>query len=323
MVILLISKNTLSASISVNGVNVGYDNSTSGFKTSTNADVTEIQTAIDELYNKVKDRTCPNTVFTLGNYFYMVPDVATYSFPTSLSGYTSAQTINIAGTSDSNGLRLWRVIDVHADGSVDAVSEYVSYNAVYFKGTIGYQYYVAGLQAIAAKFGKIGYTIGTRIMGYSGQTPVIGTTTAFAGTTNTPPSTSSTPSVDGIGGKEYNGGILGDSFTKDLYLVYNVYKSDPTTYGQSGLKAYVVGSTTYGEYYTASRQYRYNSNVNFAFGVLYVTNNDVMTLDNLRSYNNGWSDGTISKRIRPIITLKSDVTISGGSGTKASPYTLS
>ena len=54
------------------------------------------------------------------------------------------QTINIAGTSASNGLRLWRVIDIHRDGSVDAVSEYVSQDLVYFQGATGLKAYKVG-----------------------------------------------------------------------------------------------------------------------------------------------------------------------------------
>lgn len=315
LVVMLIIKYTYAATIYYNGINVGYDNSTSGFKDSNNANIEEVQTALVELNKKSKN--CPDVSFELGDYFTLVPDVANYSFPTSLSGYTSVQSLYIAGSSASTGLRLWRVIDIHSDGSVDAVSEYVSYQGVRFFGTVGYQNYIAGLQAIAAQFAKEGYTIDTRMMGYGGQTPSLGTITAFNGSINTAPSTTSTDSPTSGTGKEYNEGILGDTlYLKDYILVKNVY-------GTIGLKSWRVGTTSYVDYHIASRYYQYYSSNSFLFASRYINSSGNLVFQNLRTYSSSWSNQGSVYRIRPIITLKSGVTIASGSGTKASPYVLS
>ena len=287
---------------------------------------TTVQGAIDKLYQKAS--TCPDSAFKLGDYFTLVPDVATYKVKASTTGYTSDQDINIAGTSDSDGLRLWRVINIHSDGSVDAVSEYVSYNNVFFRGTTGYANFVGGLQTIAAQYAKAGYTIDTRMMGYGGQTTTIADTTMFDGTT-TPTYTTST-AIPGSGtGQEYkltSPGDLGDTlYLRDYQLVKNVYKSDTSTYGTNGLKAYKVGTTTATAYWLSSRRFSYDSSY-FNFNGRYISTGGTLENYNIRYYNtsyNSWNDFSRSEALRPIITLKSGVSISGGSGTKERPYTLS
>ena len=254
----------------------------------------------------------------VGEYISLVPDVQTYSVPATLTGYDSDQTIN------PSELNLWRVIDIHSDGSFDAVSEYVSSTKVYFPGTAGYANFVGTLNTIASQYQKSGYTIGAREMGYDGQTSIIGDTSAFDGTTNTAPSETDTPSPTSGTGQEYSGGVLGDTlYLKDYTLVSNVYKSDTTTYGSSGLKAYKVGTTTATGYWIASRFFGYFGETLFYFSGRYVyTNGSLGKYDCLRSFDNGWNDLTFSYAIRPILTLKSGITISGGSGSKDNPYTL-
>ena len=277
--------------------------------------------------------TTETNALKLGDYFTLVPDVATYTVSSSVTGYSSDQTINIAGTSASNGLRLWRVIDVHKDGSVDAVSEYVSKDVVYFKGATGYQYYVSTLQLIASQFAKSGYTIGTRMMGYGGQTGVIPTksnpctgtcqsttTYAFDGSTNDAP-----PDIFVTGEpEEYLGGVGGDTlYLKDNIKVGYVYKKDTTTYGTTGLKAYKVGTTNYTEYWIASRLFNCSFASYFTFSARLMSTSGSLSDGQLRFFSSDdWGDEYYGSSIRPIITLKSGITTSGGKGTKDSPYTL-
>lgn len=203
---------------------VYYNKSTSG------ASSTNVQGALDELYEKAKK--CPNAPVKLGDYISLTPTKNTYTIKTSLTGYDTDQTIN------PSELNLWRVIDIHSDGSFDAVSEYTSSTKVYFRGTTGYANFVGALNTIAAQYQVPGKTIGSRHMGYGGQTSIIGDTSAFDGTTNTPPSTTTTLSPTTGTGEEYSGGVLGDTlYLKDYTLVSNVYKSNNATYGSSGLKS--------------------------------------------------------------------------------------
>ena len=295
---------------------------------------TDVQGALDELYslaNNPRVLPVPDTPFELGDYFTMVPDASTYTITAGTTGYTSDQTIT------PNELTLWRIIDIHSDGSVDAVSEYVSSTSVYFRGVTGYANFVGGLQTIAAQYAKVGYTINTRMMGYGGQTATIQpksstctgtcqttTTYAFDGSTTTAPSTTDTLSPYIGEGQEYNGGVLGDTlYLKDIQLVGDVYKSDTSTYGTYGLKAYKVNATTTnGNYWLASRRFNYSDATYFRFSGRSMYSGSLYNV-NLRYFDSGWRDVSFSYSLRPIITLKSGITLAGGSGTKADPYTIS
>lgn len=312
------------ADILYQGTNVGYDNSSSGLSATT------VQGALDELYGML-----PDTPFKLGDYFTLVPDTTTFTITMATTGYTSDQTIT------PSELTKWRVIDIHKDGSVDAISEYVSSTMVYFQGTTGYANFVGGLQTIAAQYAKAGYTIDTRMIGYGGQTTTIQTysnktscasnatckittTYAFDGSTNTAPSTSPIWHPTTGEGIEYGIGVRGDTlYLKDIQLVGNVYKSDTSTYGDNGLKGYLSSSNTTSSYCLASRRFYWGNASNFGFNGRFINTNGDLSDGNLRTYYSSvWHTNNTVCAIRPIITLKSGVTISGGSGTKASPYTL-
>ena len=258
----------------------------------------------------------------VGDYISMTPDKATYTIPASETGYDSDQTIN------PSELNLWRVININNDGTFDAVSEYTSSTDVYFKGTRGYANYVGALQTIAAQYAKEGVTESTRMMGYDGQTLTLSDTSAFDGTTNTAPSTTSTPTPTEGTGQEYGGGVLGDTlYLKDYQLVSNVYKQDnnTTNYCSNGLCAYRIGTNTKPNYFLASRYYDYYSNDNGTitgsfFEIRYAYSSIGKQI--LRHYTSVWDEGSLSAALRPIIILKADIKRFGGSGTKESPYTL-
>ena len=237
------------AEIKFASANVSFDNSMTSLSS------TNVQSAIDEL--KTKYNNVNYNGLLLGDYFTMVPDASTYTITAGTTGHDSDQIIT------PNELTLWRVIDIHSDESVDAVSEYVSSTSVYFKGVTGYANFVGALQTIAAQYAKEGYTINTRMMGYGGQTATIQpksstctgtcettTTYSFDGSINSAPGTTRTPSPYTGTGQEYNAGVLGDTlYLKDIQLVGNIYKTDTTTYGTYGLSAYKVNDTSTIGYY--------------------------------------------------------------------------
>lgn len=309
------------ATILFAGDSVSYDNTTSGL-TSTN-----VQDALDELY--AQSASCMQSPFALGDYFTLIPDASTFTIASAITGYTSDQTIT------PNELTLWRVFDIHDDGSVDAVSEYVSSEIVCFEGIIGYANFIGGLQTIAAQYSKSGYTINTRMIGYNGQTSTIQNTSAFDGTSNTAPSEVTTPSPEidiptpiTETGEEYSGGVLGDTlYLKDYLLVQNVYQQDDNTenYCPTGMCAYQVGTTKSQYYWFATRIYtRVNANA-FRFGLRVGDTSGNLSYRDARTYNStsGWRDSPACYTgVRPIITLKSGITILGGSGTKNNPYTF-
>lgn len=319
------------ATILYNANEIGYDNTRVAINKN-NANVTNVQDAIEVLYEKAEG-PCK---LKLGDYFTLTPTATSFTITAATTGYTRDQTIN------PSELNLWRVIDIHKDGSFDAVSEYVSSTAVYFRGTTGYANFVGGLQTIAASYAKPGYTIATRMMGYAGQTPTIQTksetctgtcqtttTYAFDGSTNSAPSQTGTPTSTTWTGQEqeYSGGVLGDTlYLKDYALVSNVYKSDTATYGSTGLKAYNVSSKSSAkDYWLVSRRVRRSNGVtNWYFSGRYVDASGSLSSYDIRVFYDSWRDySSNSYSLRPILTLKSGITVSGGSGTKASPYTIS
>ncbi len=233
--------------------------------------------------------------FQLGEYFTLVPDktIATTTTP------------GFSGSTPTADQTLWRVININEDGTVEAVSDSASSGEITVSGVDGYKYYVAGLQDIASCYAKEGYTVATRMMGYDGQTPVIQDASAFDGTSNNAPDTSSTPSSADVSvGEEYMGGVLGDTLClKDYNLVENVYGS--------------VEASPAKEYLLAARYYYYYSDNEFSFHGVCIT-----CLDNYYSrYNNGrWYEYSSSYAVRPIITLRKGITIASGTGIKNDPY---
>lgn len=300
------------ATILYNANEIVYDNTNVAIEKSAGVNVANVQEAIEALYEKAEG-PCK---LKLGDYFTLTPTATSFTIKTVTTGWTSDQTIN------PSELTLWRVIDIHSDGSFDAVSEYVSSTGVSFYGTTGYANFVGGLQTIAASYAKPGYTINTRIMGYGGQTPTIADTRDFDGTYNpndnpdvSPPSSTSTPTPSTGTGEEYSGGILGDTlYLKDYLLVKNVY---------GNLKAKKVGTTTNTDYWIASRSINCRSSSNFYFYGRRVMASGSLGNNGIRYFNSSWSNHSYSYSLRPILTLKSGITVSGGSGTLASPYTLS
>ena len=101
---LLAMKIGVNAATSMAGSNISY-------KDSNNIGATTVQEAIDKL-NVISS-------LTLGAYFTLVPDTSSFTVKAATTGYDSDQTIT------PNELTLWRVINIHSNGEVEAVSEYV------------------------------------------------------------------------------------------------------------------------------------------------------------------------------------------------------
>lgn len=294
---------------------VSYDNTTSGLSS------TNVQDALDELNTRMQGCNSggnSNSELELGDYFSLTPDANTYTISPATTGYSSNQIIL------PSELTLWRVIDVHTDGRVDAVSEYVSSTVVYFIGTTGYANFVGGLQTIAEQYAKSGYTTSTRMMGYGGQTKTIQDTSKFDGTNNKAPSTSSTATpTTGVGGEDQTVNTLGDTlYLRDYLLVQNVYQQDNNedNYCSTGVCAYQVGTTTKTIYWLASRRFHYSYLTLFYFDGRHITDRGSISSNDIRYYYNSWRNGSAANTVRPIITLKTGVSIASGNGTKDSPY---
>ncbi len=252
-----------------------------------------------------------------GRYISVIPDQSSYTLGTELTGYTEDQTIQ------PNELTLWRIISMNEDGTMDAISEYTSSRGVSFSTTTGYKNYVKTLKTIAEQYQNSKYTKNARIVGYQGQTEELQDTSSFDGTKIIPPMRTSTFQMNTI--EEFLQGVGGDTYYRnDIEKIKNTYQEDLETYGESGLIAYgVENKDNKQEYYTSSRMFNYTSDNYYNFSCSFVNKKGIVDSScSMRFYISEWMDRTSSKRIRPIITIKSQVEIESGLGTKEDPYRL-
>jgi hypothetical protein len=283
------------------GTDLSYDNTNSGLSATT------AQEALDELY-EMKTHPCPDGYYciklkdtlALGDYVSYTPTITSYTTDTSMTGYTSTQTIK------PSELNLWRVFKIYDDGSVDLISEYVSSTYVYFRGQTGYQNFVGYLNVLASQYEDSTYTQGSRYFGYNGQTEYITDTSMF---TNPAPWTSST----GSSTVESQGG--GDSLYTDDY-------NQLTTAGISKI-AYKVNTTTTTYYWVASRYYSYSSSTYYYWNGRCISRSGGLDNDSLYYYySSSFSPTSNSEALRPIVTLKSGLKYSG-LGTEYLPMEIS
>ncbi len=308
---------------------VSYDNSATGFAS------TDVQEAIDELYflcspdeksssaNVTGSRKSAIKRLSVGDYFILEPDKDKYSIDKEDTGYSEDQEIK------PNELTLWRVININDNRTIDAVSEYVSSDNVYFKGVEGYSNIVGELQKIAEEYKKDGYTSSVRIIGFDDQTLNITNKSSFDGTN--PSDLFEASDITTGSGVEVMNGEYGDTlYIKDYLLVSDLYKEDKNedNYCESGLCAYEVDTKNKSEYWLASRGRDISKDPKISYYTGRSIDKEGKLLHNnlLRGYNldnHEWNDYSSFSALRPIITLYSTIGIDKGEGTKDNPYTLS
>lgn len=311
---ILISGTTVYAATVISAANVSYSN------TSSKLSSTDVQSAIDELYTKANSSK-------LGKYVSMTPTISSYTTDKTKTGVSSTQTIN------PKELNLWRIISVNDDGTIDMISEYTSSVAISFYGTTGYKYYVGYLNTLASQYENSTYTKSSRMIGGSDAilTYTLSDNAIKYLTTNQECSTY----LNAIYGENYYGG---ENHTTDFFIDF-AYQEDISLVRNSigTLKAYKLNSTTAVRYYLASRGFYqdidYGGCMEYNLYPRYIETNgkvegiDVASSENLYYtytgvYNSASGNRTVSMYLRPIVTLKSNVTLNGY-GTKSSPYTLS
>ena len=318
------------ATILFDGEQVGFDNSLTNLKkVGTNNDVDNVQDAIDAIYQKVPAH-CTNSPFQLGDYIDMTPTSTSFTPDRTLTGLVdydtfkgnAAGTTTVAGTLDPSELSVWRVIRINGDCTVELVSEYVSSVNVKFASKVGYMNYVYYLNEIAKQYANTTYTLNPstapdgafRNVGYDGQTKQITNTTRLDDQTLGTASGAWYQKTTSINGEESLGG--GDQgFTRDIRLLEEAGIS---------LVAYTYNTTTQTSYWLASRLFYWSSTSTWYFYARGMGGSGIVYSNVLWNWNNGsFSASSDYYAVRPIVTLKSNVTHSSGSGTAASHYTLS
>ena len=255
---------------------------------------TDVNTALDNIYKSCKKKG--NSVFKIGDYVSMTPTSKSYTISNSQTGAGSDQTIN------PSELNLWRVIKINDDSTVDMVSEYVSSISIYLKGYAAYKNYIGILNSIAKQYENTKYTVGSRHVGYDGQTEYITDTSKFPFKVST-----------GLSSIEEQGG--GDfKYVTDIYLINKAVGSHMTT---------KVGTTAESQYLVASRFFTYNTtDGSYLCSVRFVSIGSQVYGTHLYISSQG-GDKMIGAPVRPIVTLKAGLKPNEGNGTKDSPYILS
>lgn len=281
------------------GLTVGVKAATTIASTSVTYGNTTVQAALDELISQ----TMPlSTKINIGDYVRMRPTSTSYTIPKTLTGYTSDQTIN------PSELYLWRVIDIRDDGTIEMVSEYVSSTVVYFTGQTAYLNFLGTFNIIAEQYENRKYTVGSRYIGFDGQTEFISDVSNF--TTSIPWATNT--KEHGNDYEELGGG--------DVMYTYDTDESTGLVYKALGtLKAYKVGTTTAKAYWLGSRNY---SSSGPYWNNRYISASGGIVGNTLYGYSNGWFSNTINNALRPIVTLRPNITTYSGAGTKSSPWVL-
>ena len=317
------------ATILFNGNEVTYNNSNSGMSS------TNVQDAIDELYSAaISGGGCPSSRFEPGDYIDMTPTSNSFTPDRELTGLVEydefkgneAGTTAVSGTLNPSYLNVWRVIRINEDCTVEVVSEYVSDVTVKFAGKVGYKNYVYYLNEIAKQYANTAFTLDPstapdgafRNVGYDGQTKQITSETRLTDTTlgaNGGAWRNKAPDMPGV--EENLGG--GDfKFATDLKLM-----SDAGVSAVAYSKGSTVG-TLKKDYWLASRLYRWGGGDDiWNFNARYMGNNGEVYFNYLyRWYSPTFREDTTYYAIRPIVTLKSGLTPTGGDGSSSSHYTL-
>ena len=275
-----------------------------------------LDTAITKLYEKINSKKCPDGYvcyekFTpkIGDYVKMIPTIASYGTDKTYTGELYG-----SDTIFPEELNLWRVIRINDDGTIDMVSEYLSSTKVYFRGKTGYRNFVRYLNVLASKYENSKYTVGSRYMGYNGQTEYLSDTANTLDSTNTtPPWTSSSTA------KKYESQGGGDELYKtDTELVTNAIGTLEAKYNFNG--NYLSSDS----YWLSGRYYAYySSTTSWTYGGRIVTSSGGTGgyLD-LYEYSSGFSTISSSSRLRPIVTLKSDLYVLKAAGTSSDPWVL-
>ena len=244
-----------------------------------------------------ENRVLLSTKVNVGDYVTYVPSSTSYKVPTTVSGYASEQTFNPSSATS------WRVFS--NDGTNVEIISTDSVGTLYLSGQTGYANAVQTLNDMSTSFANSAYAISARSLGYYDKTRYIGMASGSAMTGTelanykviNPTSYSLDSFVQGFPYVDYQ-------YTPDR----NVLNSHSSMYHSSG------------DVWLASRNGYLSVDETLSF--------QVQTLDtsgSVRIYAVYYSNAIapkIGKGVRPVVSIKSNTTITGGSGTEADPYII-
>lgn len=192
------------------------------------------------------------------------------------------------------------------------ISEYTSSTEIYFEGQTGYKNFVGYLNVLASKYENSKYTIGSRYVGYNGQTEYL------TDTANTVDSTSTTAPWTCSTGRSCNptesqGG--GDTlYQNDYDLMENVLGT---------VVANKVGTSNVNSYWMTSRYYGYLSSTFWDYYACLIYTDGNLNGNSLYRYSSSsFITYNGSYALRPIVILKSEISYTPALGTSENPLVL-
>ena len=247
--------------------------------------------------DKTSDSALHNLSFMskLGSYVEMIPTG---------SNFRVDRDIDVSKTN------LWRVLKKNSDGTLELIADNPSDGFYMPQGNSSYLNYVDMVNGYASHYKNDKYTINTRCPGYNGQTQKIDSNNFVIPSSFfiSPSSLSTTDATVDNSNEKIGGGDV--MYQQDLDLINNVYgtlKANKPYYVGSRVKR-IEHKSIY-QWYWDGRIIDYSGNLK---SISFIT----------RCSNTCAAGYSGYAGIRPIITMKANLVIESGKGTKAKPFVL-
>lgn len=246
---------------------------------------------------------------TLGDYVKMTPALESFTIDKSISNKANGTVIY------PQNLDKWRVIEIKENGEIELVSASIGTEAIYLRGMKDYANLTGILNLLASKYENNKYTVSSRSFGYDGQIEYLSNIDTLLQFND--PFTSTSKYICKEDTNENSNEAIGCGDMKYLKDVDKVKNALGTLHADSG----------YYPYYTASRRVRYSpTSVNrLGWYAVEIGYNDEVTSAGMINGNCTNSCAVAPAEVgylRPIITMKSNLKVISGDGTKDSPYIL-
>ncbi len=238
------------------------------------------------------------------DYIEYLPSITSYDVDTTLTNALSVGTIN------PSLYKKWRVFKKNDDGSIDIIPVSTNFGQINFKGSVGYANFIYVLNRAAESFINPDYAVKARSYGFNGKSTEMITDFSKINSTSRP-CYYSAPENLGCGDKE-------GRYNKDYVLYNKLFYPERT-------KTNPIIDVDTRNAWVASRDNAESSAKAWMWRAYSIDGSYALNGSYFFSYSldTGFSESSSAKKIYPVVTIKSDVLISDGDGTKTNPYKLS